>query len=140
MVYQKGKSNMKVYYAHFMGIYDTPTEQRDVETLTKLGLTIVNPNSEEISAEYNKLKNAIGNQGNQAAYESAFEVFFKLVRECEVFAFRALPNGRIPGGVAMELKIAQENNKIVIELPCSTFSRSMGGEETREFLRDIGKR
>ena len=38
------------------------------------------------------------------------------------------------------LKEAQEENKIIIELPCGTHSRSMGKEDTLEYLRDIGER
>lgn len=131
---------MKVYYAHFMGIYNTPQERRDVETLEALGFEVINPNCEEISAQYNYVKEQVQNQHTQIGFETAFEVFLNYVRECEVFAFRALPDSRISGGVALELKEAKKLNKIIIELPCSTISRSMNGEETREYLHDMGNR
>lgn len=127
---------MKAYYAHFMGIYNTPQEKRDIDTLEALGLTVVNPNNEHVSESFEAVKNMEG-----MSYLEAFEaVFFTLIDECEVFAFKALPDGRIPGGVAMELKYAQEHNKIIIELPSGTRSRMMDGEQTREYLKDIGQR
>lgn len=125
---------MKVYYAHFMGIYNTPQEVRDINTLTSLGFTVINPNIPEIQKEVNELK------GIMSYMEMFDKVFFSRVKNCEIFAFRGLPDGRIPGGVFMELKIAQENKKIIIELPCNTLSRGMNSDETKEYLRDIGNR
>lgn len=128
---------MKVYYAHFMGIYNTPQEARDIATLESLGLEVINPNTAEIQWEVDDFKKGKFRDD----YTMLFDViFFTRIRDCEVFAFRALPDGRIPGGVAKELKEAQDNNKIIIELPCSTISISMDGEETREYLRDMGQR
>ncbi len=124
----------KVYYAHFMGIYGTPQENRDVETLEKLNLSVFNPNSKEISNRFEK-------EIKMHGYEVAFDlVFLSEVRDADVFAFRALPDGRIPGGVAWELREAQKLGKIIIELPCGTHARSMGRDDTREYLRDIGQR
>lgn len=134
---------MKVYYAHFMGVYNTPQEERDIKTLKELGFEVVNPNQPEIQKEVEERLDYHRKHGsvNQDPYMLMFDdVFFSRVRKCEVFAFRALPDGRIPGGVAMELKQAQKNNKIIIELPCGTHARSMGKEDTREYLRDIGQR
>lgn|SRR6187402_1262117 len=131
---------MKVYYAHFMGIYNTPQELRDIETLTKLGLEVINPNIPEVQAEVEKFKVTFGPTYNQNYMVMFEEVFFKRIRDCEVFAFRGLPDGRIPGGVAMELKVAQDEDKIIIELPCGTHSRKMDADSTKEYLRDIGER
>lgn len=127
---------MKAYYAHFMGIYDTPQETRDIVTLEKMGFDVLNPNTKEFQAAFH------GAKMDGFDYMAAFNhTFFKQgVDVCEVFAFRGLPDGRIPGGVAMELRRAQVLNKLIIELPCGTNSRSMGKEETREYLRDIGQR
>ena len=126
---------MRVYYAHFMGIYNTPQEERDVNTLRLLGLEVVNPNRPEIQKE---VKDEMDKHND---YMLMFEnVFFRRVRNCEVFAFKALPDGRIPGGVAMELKEAQKHQKIIIELPSGIHARSMDKESTREYLRDIGER
>lgn len=128
---------MKCYYAHFMGIYNTPQEKRDLETLSKLGFDIINPNTPEVQEEevnsYDK--------SNVENYLKMFdEVFGKRVRDCEVFAFRGLPDGRIPGGVYKELGYAKEAGKIIIELPSNTLSRGMDGEQTREYLKEIGQR
>lgn len=130
---------MKVYYAHFMGTYNTPVEVRDIQILTSLGLEVINPNSKEVSQKFEKAKEGLDIK-IVSEYMKAFEVFFDYVKECEVFAFRGLPNGKIPGGVAKELEVALANNKIIIELPCGMISRSMTGEETREYLRDMGNR
>lgn len=131
---------LKVYYAHFMGIFNTPQEKRDIEMLERLGLEVVNPNTPGIQAQVKK-------QLKIESYMSMFNtVFFFRVRNCEVFAFRPLPDGRIPGGIAMELKVAQEwrnkddSSKIIIELPCGIHSRSMGKEDTREYLENMGER
>ncbi|MCB1711583.1 MAG: hypothetical protein KDH96_03610 [Candidatus Riesia sp.] len=126
---------MKVYYAHFMGIYDTPQEERDIATLKALGFDVLNPNTKEVSMDFNRLKA----QGMEYL-EAFYKVFFSLVDECEVFAFRSLPDGRISGGVAMELKYAREVGKLIIELPCGIYSRSLGKEETLEYLHEIGQR
>ena len=127
-------TKLKVYYAHFMGIYNTPQEKRDIATLEALGLDVFNPNMPETQAMVDESLKTM-------TYIEMFDVvFFSKVRESEVFAFKALPDGRIPGGVAMELKIAQEENKIIIELPSGTHSRCMGKDDTREYLRDIGER
>jgi hypothetical protein len=126
----------KVYYAHFMGIYNTLQEQRDIATLEALDLEVVNPNRPGMNEQFELAKIAHNND-----YIKAFDsIFGKLVRECDVFAFRSLPDGRIPGGVAVELNTAKANNKLIIELPSATLSRQMNGEETREYLRDMGQR
>jgi hypothetical protein len=121
-----------VYYAHFMGIYDTPQEARDIKTLEDIGLQVLNPNNKAISKEFEDM---------DGPYEGRFsKVFLDRVRQCEVFAFKALPDGRIPGGVAMELSVAQSHNKLIIELPSGTHARKMGRDDTREYLHDIGQR
>ena len=129
----------KVYYAHFMGIYNTPQETRDVSTLEQLGFDVLNPNQSVVQSEVDYYKKHY--EDDDDAYMKMFDtVFFSRVRECEVFAFRGLPDGSIPGGVAMELEVAKEEGKLIIELPCGTIKRSLDGESTREYLRDIGQR
>jgi hypothetical protein len=124
-----------VYYAHFMGIYNTPEEKRNIKTLESLGLEVYNPNVLILS---NQFKAALDSGTD---YVVAFdEVFLSKVRDCEVFAFKALPDGRIPGGVAMELECAQRHDKIIIELPSGMAARKMGKDDTREYLKDIGQR
>tara|TARA_R110000772_G_C13310332_1_gene440566 strand:- start:5716 stop:6135 length:420 start_codon:yes stop_codon:yes gene_type:complete len=134
----------KVYYAHFQGIYNTLQEERDIQLLESLGFDVVNPNRPQIIAEVRhelRLLKDAKESYKDVIYMQMFEtVFFTRVRDCEVFAFRALPDGRIPGGVYMELEVAQKANKIIIELPSGTFSRQMGKEDTREYLKEIGQR
>lgn len=132
---------MKVYYAHFMGIYNTPQENRDIQTLKRLGLKVLNPNNKAMSEKFERQKNFYMEMDYDDAYVMAFtSTFLSAIDECHVFAFRALPDGRIPGGVAMELRHAQETDKIIIELPCGTNARSLGRDATREYLRDLGQR
>ena len=124
----------KVYYAHFMGIYNTPQELRDIKTLHDLNLEVLNPNTEEIQKE-------VEESLNHLSYMEMWEkVFTSRIETCDVFAFKALPDGRIPGGVAMELKTALKLGLTIIELPSGMHSRFMGKDDTREYLRDIGQR
>lgn len=97
---------MKVYYAHSMGLYNTPQEKRDISTLEMLGFEVVNPNSKEVQAAVDERKAFYESQGKSEKdyYIKAFaEVFNEMIEQCEVFAFKALPDGRIPGGVGLEL-------------------------------------
>jgi len=125
-----------VYYAHFMGIYNTPQEERDVETLERLGLKVINPNTPEIQKEVSdKLKEYNGD------YIKMFEDVFNVrVKQCDVFAFKALPCGKIPSGIIKEYQCAKENHKIIIELPSGVSFRALDKYETKEYLLDIGQR
>lgn len=126
---------MKVYYAHFMGIYDTVQEERDIKTLESLGFEVINPNKKEISDKFKLLLS----QGHE--YNYSFDlVFNKMVRECEIFAFRATPDNKITSGVVMELVEAKKNNKIIIELPSAISQRSLSVDATKEYLSELGKR
>ena len=117
---------MKIYYAHFMGIYNTPQEVRDIETLKKLFplAEIYNPNSQESEDGY-KLK--------------GMSYFEELVKGCDILAFRGLPGGKIPAGVYKEIECGMVNEIPVIELPCFT-DRKMQIEDTRYYLKEIGFR
>lgn len=125
---------MKVYYAHCVGIYDSPQERRDIITLAEMGLTVINPNDWRVQRQFNALK------GNMDYMEAFTEVFLTLVDDCEVFAFRALPHGGIPSGVAKELEYAIEKEKTIIELPACVSARTMSVDETREYLKEMGNR
>ncbi len=126
---------MKVYYAHCVALYNTPQEERDIDTLSKLGFEVLNPNTELTSRTF-KARLSGGKD-----YITAFErTFHPLIDQCAVFAFKALPDGRIPGGVAMELEYAQEKNKLIIELPSYMITRMMGKDDTIEYLKDVGQR
>ena len=88
---------MKAYYAHFMGIYDTPQEQKDLKTIKALGLKVVNPNRPEISKTFKRTK-------EKYPYLEAFDrVFGGMVRSSDIFIFRGIKeNGKISGGVYLE--------------------------------------
>lgn len=136
-------TKLKVYYAHFMGLYDTKQEKRDIKNLEALGFEVVNPNSKVISEWYQGL--ALENQTLEEPlqYEQLFsETFGSIVRGCDVLAYRALPDGRISGGVAMEIEYAQSVGNPVICLPNTTeiIRNKMTGAETRAYLIDMGLR
>jgi hypothetical protein len=116
---------MKCYYAHCLAIYNTPQEERDVATLKALGLEVVNPNSQECSDGYKR---------------EGMEYFKRFPVECEALALRALPDGRIPAGIAKEVAMFKEAGRPIIELPSGLVSRAMSVEATREYLAEVGQR
>lgn len=125
-----------VYYAHFMGIYNTKQEERDIEALKKMGLKVFNPNVDFIQDEVQAWK-----AKEDFDYTEMFEdIFIRRVKGADMFAFRALPDGRIPAGVAWELREAIKAEKSIIELPACITARSMSVDETREYLMEIGER
>lgn len=110
---------MRVYYAHSMAIYGSEQEGRDVDLLTRLGFSVVNP----------------GLCGS-----SDMEFYLQMVARCDVLAFRANPDGRIPAGVFKEVQQAQRLGFPVFELPSNLLSREMSVDQTREHLREAGQR
>ena len=114
-----------VYYAHCLAIFNTPQEERDITLLERLGYSVFNPNCKYCADGYK----AFG-----------MEFFDGLVKECDVFAFRALPDGRIPAGVAKEIEFARKYDKPVIELPSGVVRREMNALQTREYLSESGQR
>lgn len=115
----------KLYYAHAICIYNTQQEVIDLEIISKIfnNYEIINPNSDYVKDNYKGDMN-----------------FFKdIVQECDLLVFRALPNGKIPSGIAKEISYADEKEIISIELPCYT-GRIMSVEDTRQFLKEIGAR
>jgi hypothetical protein len=116
---------MRIYYAHCIAIYDTPQEQRDIETLQQLGFEVVNPNCPESANGYKVL---------------GMEYFRQFADTCDAIAFRALPGGSVPAGVFAEIGIFRDKGKPVIELPSSINLREMSVEETREYIRECGAR
>ena len=120
------------YYAHFMGTYNTPTEERDMDTLTDLGFNVTNPNSPYMQKMF---------EGFRLVHPENYMAFFEQeAARHDICAFRALPDGSIPGGVVVEVAAAKEAGKIIIELPCGIKSRSMDYETTVEYLENIGQR
>ncbi len=128
-------SKLKAYYAHCLAIYDTPQEQRDLETLAKLGFEVINPNTPEHTAAAKKIR------VETESSEKVMEYFTDLVENnADIVVFRALPNGQIPAGVFKEVVHARKVGKPVIELPSNILIRQMSVEATREYLQEAGQR
>lgn len=130
----------KVYYAHFMGLYNTPQEQRDVKLLEELGFDVINPNCEEVQNHVELWKKRCGDNYESRYHEIFDDVFYERIRRCQVFAFRAMPDGRILGGVALELAEAIKHHKLIIELPSLMPSRAISKDDTIQYLKEIGQR
>lgn len=121
----------KVYYAHCIALYDTKQEERDVAMLKTLGFEVLNPNMPEHQIGCRKYKDGSKN---------VMEYFTDLVRTCDVLAFRGLPTLEIPAGVAKEINTAILSEIPVIELPSRTGKRGLSIEDTRAYIREVGKR
>jgi len=91
-----------------------------------MGFDVYNPNSKQDNAAYAK---------------RGMDHFKDVInQECDLVAFRAFPDGTIPGGVASEIAHAQRLGLPVIELPNGILRRSLSIEESREYLQDLGQR
>ena len=123
---------MKVYYAHCVAIYGSKQEKRDVEFLKELGLEVNNPNTPEHQKAYMRIKDAGG--------DAMTEYFEHRVKENDILAFRANPDGSIPSGIHKEIKWAMEHEMGIIELPCGLLRRGLSYELTKEYLMDVGER
>lgn len=124
-------NKLKCYYAHPMYTYGSTIEQKDLELLNALNFEIVNPNCPEVQIG---LKDYIELNG----VAKTMEYFADLVSECDMVAFRALPDGRLLSGVAFEVQHAKNNELPVIELPRLLEKRMMNYPETKEYLTELG--
>lgn len=122
------KTNRKIYYAHFIGIYNTHQEKRDINLLKTLFPEdeIINPNQ-------------FVHQENSKKLEKPMVYFENLVKSCDIIAFRGCVNGKIGAGVFKEIEVANELGLPVIELP-SLLDRQMTVSETRLMLQELGVR
>lgn len=101
-------SAKKVYYSHAKNTVNTEQEKRDIATLGMLGFNVDSP----YHPKYIEF------------WETEGIEFGKVLIEAnDIFAFRALPDGRIPAGVAKELGWAEASGKPIIELPYSLEQR-----------------
>jgi hypothetical protein len=119
---------MKIYYAHMINTYGTPQESRDIKMLEAMGLTVINPNAPEHSKGY---------------AEGGMPYFIDVISSCDGLAFRGMPDGSIPAGIATEIKYNHDLNEhpeILIELPCAFHRRTLNVVQTREFLNQVGYR
>jgi hypothetical protein len=116
---------LRAYYAHSMGIYGRPQEDRDLATLHALGFEVNNPNRPEMQEAADRL--------GMAAFKCEVEA-------CDVLAFRAHADGGIGAGVAQEIAWAINAGMPVFELPSGINRRVLTVENTREWLRESGAR
>lgn len=123
---------LSCYYAHCIALYGTRQEARDVALLESLGFYVDNPNRPEVDEEVKRRK--------AAGDPDYMEYFRTLVEEADLLAFRALPDGAIPSGVAKEIAYAIEAGVPVIELPSALGRRTISLEQTREYLYEVGQR
>ena len=123
---------LKCYYAHTMLSYNSTIEKQDVELLETLGFEVINPNQP---------KHQIGCKEYAAkhGWDKVMDYFKKVIEEeCDMVAFRSLPDGQILSGVAAEVQHAVSINYPVIELPCSINKRSQEYLETKQYLTEVG--
>lgn len=120
------------YYAHPMTTYGSTIETQDVETLEALGFEVINPNSPKYQQ---KCKDYIAEFGKVCV----MDYFINIIKDqCNLVAFRALPDGRILSGVATEIWTAKHANMPIIELARSLDERSMNYPETKRYLTEAG--
>lgn len=116
---------MKVYYAHCKAIYGKPQEARDIALLTLLGFDVVNPADSKYEKDWEKY---------------GMDLKDTFAAECDLIAFRGLPDGMIPQGVFKEITAFKKLGKPVIELPSGISTRELSLDSTREYLAEIGQR
>jgi nucleoside 2-deoxyribosyltransferase len=122
-------NKLKCYYAHGMFTYNSTIEEQDIKLLEFLGFEVVNPNNEKVQIECQefakKTKNVMG-------------YFEQIVQDCDLVAFRGLPDSKILSGVATEVNHALNLGIPVIELPCSLQARMMEYPPTKQYLTELG--
>lgn len=122
---KRSGTKLKVYYAHCLALYNTPQEKRDVELLEGLGFVVENPNIPK---------------HDEGAKKFGMPYFQQFSISCDLIAFRALPDGTIPGGVGQEIGWFQAQNKPVIELPGLALRRVLDKHQSRLYLQEEGLR
>lgn len=123
---------LKCYYAHTMASYGSTIEAQDIELLESLGFEVINPNQE---------KYQLGCRAYVATYgwENVMNYFKEVINdECNVLAFRGLPDGKILSGVGAEVAHARFLGYPIIELPCSLDKRIIDYPETKQYLVELG--
>ncbi len=118
-----GKERKKVYYAHAIWLYGTPTEREEVRSIkSEFPIhTIVNPS-----------------ELNRPDEDDEMEFFKEHVSRCDVLVFSRLA-GEITAGVGLEVNHALSKKKPVFELKNGRFIRIGRPVQylTREETRDL---
>lgn len=121
-----------VYYAHAMCTYNSRIEAFDLRTLKSMGFKVLNPNTKNVQAEYQSVKDIHVKSGNPMKF------WQQLATSCDIFAFRALPGGKIPSGVASELTAARNAGMPIIELPTVGTDRFLSYQQTTDYFLECG--
>lgn len=124
---------MKLYYAHSVGIYDSPQEERDIIQLLTMGFEVYDPNNQEVKEDIEMYRKIHGE-------EKVMDYFNSLLDQCDGLAFRAHADGKIGSGVWYEIQYIKAQNKPIIELPSLITNRALSVEDTKEYLRLHGNR
>jgi len=119
------------YYARCQTIYGSMQECRDIELIAELDSHVL-PFDAEVSHAV-----IVAQNSGLCVMETVFQ---PLVEKCDILFFRALPDGRIPAGVAREIGFARGFGLPVLEIPSGVIHRTMNVAETREYLRESGQR
>lgn len=125
-------NKLKCYYAHTMTSYGSTIEREDISLLRDLGFEVINPSDTKYSEGCKAYSEKYG-------WDKVMDYFKKVIsEECDMVAFRSLPNGQILSGVAAEVQHAIQIGYPVIELPCSIKTRCMEYPETKQYLIELG--
>jgi hypothetical protein len=146
-----------IYFAHCQANYGTPQEERDMAIIKRIfpDAHIVNPSSEEIAQRCEKVKADWENLENitdplyrhslskfaDAGAAKMVLVFWQIATSADLVIYRALPDGRVPAGVAKEVSWAIEHGRPVLELPWGYLpDRTMSVPATKAYLHEVGQR
>lgn len=121
-----------VYYAHAMCTYGSAIERMDISNLEAMGFRVLNPNTKKVQAEYQLVKDYHTSRGCPMLF------WQDLAQSCDIFAFRSLPGGKIPSGVAAELTAARDAGMPIIELPSVGDDRFMSHQQTKDYFLECG--
>jgi len=130
------------YYAHCQAIYGTSQEKRDIKLLEKLGFVVINP--ADLEDKYHKWLNiektkvTISTTMPPYTY-NPMDFWLGERKRCWKVAFRALPDGRIPCGIAKEVAGAIAYSLPVFELPSGIIARDRSTIRRSIWFGDLEK-
>jgi hypothetical protein len=115
------------YYARPIVIDGSQQELLDIETIRRIGYE---PYPFEEQRE----------QAKQQYITEGLSIYKDYVRQSDLLVFRAFPDGSIGAGVAQEIAWAEEFVLPILELPRQLRRRSMSIDDTRQLLKEMGRR
>ena len=111
-----------------MASYDTDQERSDIHTLNLLGYNVENPNS----PKHKKIVNDMRSKGKDSS--QIMNYFCQVVEGCDGLAFRGLPDGSLPAGVAKEIEVMKRVGEPIIELPEFGERKTLTVRATRQYI------